>query len=82
MVVYTSTIVRDALECILAGENNEEEAGRMAKQLAGQASQCEMVVTPREVDETVQNLADMLALAINAALQPAFSMEELSHCLH
>ena len=53
----------------------------MAEELAGNAVS-EMVVTPRDIDELVAGLSDMLALAINAALQPGCSMEELSHYLH
>ena len=45
-------------------------------------SQNELVVTPRNIDELVAGLADMLALAINSALQPAFSIDELTHYLH
>ena len=41
-----------------------------------------MVVTPRSIDELVDGLADMLALAINMALQPECSMEELTYYLH
>ena len=81
MVVYTSTIVRDALQLILSRESTQEEAETMAAQLTD-GMQGEMIVTPRDIDETVQGLADMLALAINAALQPQCSMEELRLCLH
>lgn len=81
MVVYASTIVRDALKKILSRESTEEAAEAMAAELSGDAVS-EMVVTPRDIDEVVAGLADMLALAINAALQPRCSMEELSHYLH
>lgn len=81
MVVYASTIVRDALRRILSKENTEEAAEAMAAELAN-GSIGDFVVTPRSIDELVQGLADMLALAINAALQPEFTMEELTHYLH
>lgn len=80
MVVYASTIVRDALEGILKHDAGEE-AGAMAAQLA-RAVQDDLVVTPRSIDELVQGLADMLALAINSALQPEMTIEELSLYLH
>ena len=41
----------------------------------------EMVVTPRNIDELVLHLADTLALAINAALQSEFTLDELSRRL-
>lgn len=81
MVVYSSTIVRDALRHILAAESTDEEAHRMAEQLTG-SIKADLVVTPRNIDELVAGLADMLALSINSALQPAYSIDELTHYLH
>lgn len=81
MVVYSSTIVRDALRHILAAESTAEDAHRMAEQLTGSVK-ADLVVTPRNIDELVAGLADMLALAINSALQPAYSIDELTHYLH
>ncbi len=81
MVVYASTIVRDALKNILSAEEAPNDAHEMAEQLVGQAK-TNLVVTPRNIDELVAGLADMLALAVNSALQPAYSMDELTHYLH
>lgn len=81
MVVYASTIVRDALKHILSGDEMAEDPALIAEQLVGQ-TKTDYVVTPRNIDELVAGLADMLALAINSALQPAFSIEELTHYLH
>lgn len=81
MVVYASTIVRDGLKHILSRESSEDAAQEMADELAGNVLG-EMVVTPRDIDELVAGLSDMLALSINAALQPRCSLEELSHYLH
>lgn len=81
MVVYSSTIVRDALKHILAAESSDDEAHRMAEQLTANVKG-DLVVTPRNIDELVAGLADMLALAINSALQPAYSIDELTHYLH
>ncbi len=81
MVVYASTIVRDALKTILASEKSGEDAHEMAEHLVGQAK-TDLVVTPRNIDELGAGLADMLALAINSALQPRYSIDELTHLLH
>ncbi len=81
MVVYSSTIVRDALKNILSAEKNDDDAHALAEQLVGQAK-ADLVVTPRNIDELVAGLADMLALAVNSALQPAYSIDELTHYLH
>lgn len=81
MVVYASTIVRDALHRLLSGEMDEESADHMATQLTNGITG-EMVVTPRDIDTLVAGLSDMLALAINAALHDEYTLEELSHLLH
>lgn len=81
MVVYASTIVRDALKDILSQGSTEDAAETMADKLS-QGALGEMVVTPRSIDELVAHLADTLALAINLALQPAFTARELSYRLH
>ena len=78
MVVYASTIVRDALQNIISSEKNEEEAHELASQLIRQ-SPSDLVVTPRNIDELVAGLADMLALAVNSALHPAYSIDQLTH---
>ena len=81
MVVYASTIVRDALKDILAQGSTEDAAEAMAERLS-KGALGEMVVTPRSIDELVAHLADTLALAINIALQPSFTARELSFRLH
>lgn len=81
MVVHASTIVRDTLTRLLSAESAPEEAQQMAEQISGQITG-NLVVTPRDIDELVAGLADMLSLAVNAALQTQFSIDELSHYLH
>ena len=81
LVVYASTIVRDVLQRLLIKESSKEEAEEMADHLASQTDS-DLVVTPKNIDELVAALADMLALAINCALQPMSSIDELSHLLH
>lgn len=81
MVVHASVIVRDALKQILRRDSEEEQAELMAEQLTRNLLG-EMVVTPRNIDELVLHLADTLALAINAALQSEFTLDELSRRLH
>ena len=81
MVVYASTIVRDALKQMIEAERNQDDAFEIAEHLTRNTHN-DLVVTPRNIDEHVAGLADMLALAINIALQPAFSIDELTHYLH
>lgn len=81
LVVYASTIVRDALQKMLSKESGADEADEMADHLASQ-THSDLVVTPKNIDELVAGLADMLALAINCALQPMYSIDELANLLH
>lgn len=81
LVVYASTIVRDALQQMLVSEAEDEDAAEMADRLAAQ-THSDLVVTPKNIDELVAGLSDMLALAINCALQPMYSIDELAHLLH
>lgn len=81
LVVYASTIVRDALQRMLSKESSAEEADEIADHLAAQ-THSDLVVTPKNIDELVAGLADMLALSINCALQPMYSIDELAHLLH
>jgi len=81
MVVYAATIARDALsmladdleiECDLSEQALDKLVQRVVTRQLG-----DLVVTPREVDERVQNIADALSLGINRALQPGLAEDEL-----
>lgn len=79
LVVYASTIVRDALKEMM--KDDHENAVVMAEELTRCLSG-DFVVTPRNIDELVAGLADLLALSVNGALQNNMEMEELSMYLH
>jgi spore protease len=81
MVVYASTIARDALT-LLAGdlgldceEHSDALDALVDRVIARQLG--DMVVTPREVDERVLNLSEAIAMGINSALQPNLTKEEI-----
>ncbi len=86
MVVYAATIARDALSILLhdlkmpSGEHMDAVDALADKIYAHSLG--EMVVTPREVDELVGNLAQVLAMGINMALQPKLSGEEIPILMH
>lgn len=63
MVVDMATVAADML--------GEEERGRVSEK--GRT----MMVTPREIDLAVEHAAKTVAFAINRALQPTLSLEEL-----
>lgn len=86
LVVYTAVIVRDALGILLSDmedtdENREAAAESLVQRILNE-SIGEMVVTPREIDEMVAALAQVIALALNIALQPRLSRQEITMLTH
>lgn len=81
MVVYAAVIARDALTLLLQdiGLDGQEHMDAV-EQLVGKAAReglGDMVVTPREVDEMVGQVARILSDGLNIALQPQLSEEEI-----
>ena len=68
-VVYSAVIVRDALAALRA-EHPEE--------LARQLTENDLVVTPREIDQMVGELGQVLSMGINLALQPRMDANEIA----
>lgn len=84
MVVYAATIARDALTMLVNDlhlpDSEEVEGERALDALIEHVSAGalgELVVTPREIDNMVKNLAQTLAMGINFALQPHLSKDEI-----
>lgn len=86
MVVYAATIARDAIASISKELLNDQgPAEVMLDTLFAQLDSGpmgEMVVTPREIDALVAQIARTLALGINKALQPMLSDEEITQMMH
>ena len=86
MVVYAAVIARDALTMLLAdiGLNQKEHEQAMDALVARVTQQGlgELVVTPREVDELVGQVAQIIAAGLNMALQPRLSEEEIHVLSH
>ncbi len=85
MVVYASTIARDALSA-LGGEDaegREIEEQRFAACVEEVVSQRlgDLIVTPREVDALVERMAGILAEGINMALHPGLSSAEIAQLM-
>ncbi len=82
MVVYASVIARDAMarlvrECGMHMPEADDVLRRAAEGVLG-----DLVVTPREIDELVLNVAGLLADGINQALQPEVDVDTLHEYLH
>lgn len=73
-VIYASTIVRDALGK-LGGE--QEDLDKLTEDMLRNATG-DMIVTPREVDDLVEDVAGIVALGINQALHPGLSESEIA----
>ena len=86
MVVYAYTIAKDALSILLhdlqiPSSDHMDAVDALTDKISAHALG-EMVVTPREVDELVGNLAEVLSLGINMALQPKLSGDEIPILMH
>ena len=86
MVVYASTIARDAMSHLMEvygayQPGREQEGERLLGQVA-EGFLGNMVVTPREIDELVLNVAAILSDGLNQALQPLVDTETLHSYLH
>jgi spore protease len=84
MVVYASTIARDAVSGLMKeyGLARQPEVGEMLLHKISESYLGEMVVTPREIDEMVLSVADLLSEGLNRALQPGLDAETLHTFLH
>jgi len=76
-VIYAATIARDALEMISDGETDEKTMDEITRALF-ENEIGEMIVTPREVDDMIDDAALMIASGINRALHPLLSAGEIS----
>jgi len=86
MVVYASTIARDAMTRLVREYGTFDQAQQQsAERLMQQVTDGflgDMVVTPREIDELVVNVAALISDGLNQALQPAIDTETLHMFLH
>ena len=91
MVIYAPSIARDALAMLpwFADREDGEGDGDMdglarIDQLTEQlydSDMGQMIVTPREVDELVMDVASVLGSGINQALQPELSEREIAELM-
>ena len=80
-VIYAATLARDAFAWLNAEngdmEPHEDALADMERSLL-RGDLGEMIVTPRDIDAMVQDAAGIIASAVNRALQPGLSDEEIS----
>jgi len=84
MVVYASTIARDALGMLSdmdgASEEDEEKLMACVERVVSERLG-EMIVTPREVDALVERMAGIVAEGINLALHPGLDEEDIAQLM-
>lgn len=83
MVVYASTIARDALTRLLERYHmpQDEAACQMLRDVCD-GPLGEMVVTPREIDELVVSVAEVLGNGMNQAFHPGLDAPTLQMLMH
>lgn len=95
-VVDAATIANDAMDLVM-NQLEHSVPGNAAGEIFNQFSPQEkwqmirelleplgnnLMVTPKEIDEFVEDVAQMLALGLNKALHPALTMEDASALTH
>ena len=77
-VIHAATLARNAFDWLNRqnGEADEAALGDMERTLLN-ADCGDMIVTPREIDALIQDAAALIANALNRALQPEVSEEDL-----
>lgn len=80
MVIYAAALARDAIGWLNRqdGEPDGAEAALEAiEQRLRSADLGSLIVTPREIDALIEDSAGIIAMAINRALQPGLSRQEI-----
>ena len=82
MVVYASTIAQDAIEMALSGGKRglnslEEKLLENVQQQVLSGAFPQMVVTPKEVDELIEEASKSLSEGLNMAFHDGLSLEEV-----
>ena len=79
MVVYAATIARDAIDAMIGADEQAKEGGSIGAVIdrVVSARLGDLVVTPREVDALMEQMAGVIARALNIALQPKLDSEEI-----
>ena len=84
MVVYASTIARDAMGYLGAAdgasEADEERLASCVEQVVSKRLG-DLIVTPREVDALVERMAGIVAEGINLALHPGLTQSEIAQLM-
>lgn len=85
LVVYASTVANDLLESAMAKTPEDTRIqARMRDLLKGMmdVEGADMIVTPKEIDKVVEDLARIISDALNIALHRNLTLEEVHRYMH
>lgn len=85
LVVYASTVAQDLLEAAMAKTPEDTRVqAKMRDLLKGMmdVEGADMIVTPKEIDKAVQDLARIISDALNLALNKNMTLEEVRRYMH
>ena len=85
LVVYASTIAQELVETAMdKGPTDTALRDKMEKLLGGmpEVEGADMIVTPKEIDKVIEDLARIIADGLNIALHPYITLEEAHRYMH
>lgn len=82
LVVYASTVAQDLLEAAMSGTNNIDDGLQMILSRMTDAPGADMIVTPKEIDKVVKDLARIISDGLNIALHKNLTLEETRRYMH
>lgn len=85
LVVYASTIAEDLVEATMAKtpqDTRVQDRMRDIMRSMADVEGADMIVTPKEIDKVVQDLARIIADALNLSLNKNLTLEEIRRYMH
>lgn len=85
LVVYASTIAQDLVEASMAKTPQDTRVQNRMRDIMSSMMDVEgadMIVTPKEIDKVVQDLAGIIADALNLSLNRNMTLEETRRYMH
>jgi len=82
LVVFASTVAHDLLEAAIDKTNAREDEMQMILSRILNAPGADMIVTPKEIDKVVKDLARIISDGLNIALHKNLTLEETRRYMH
>ena len=82
LVVYASTIAQDLIESAMDKTNTDEESLQGILGTMMDVEGADMIVTPKDIDKVVKDLARIISDGLNIALHKDLTLEETRRYMH